>query len=138
MAEYGLESLEFFRALADDKLIGARCEDCGALTVPQRGICPKCFSSSMKVEEVEGKGKLAAYTVIYVPPTEMKNYGYGMKNPYASAVIELDEGGKVCGQLVGFDLSKPEEIKIGTPLVMEKIVRGEGEEEKVSSGFRAA
>jgi uncharacterized OB-fold protein len=92
----------------------------------------------MKVEEVKGKGKLAAFTVIYVPPTVMKNYGFDGKNPYASAVIELDEGGKVCGQLVGFDLSKPEDIKVGTPLVMEKIVRGEGEEEKVFLGFRAA
>jgi uncharacterized OB-fold protein len=29
MAEYGLESMEFFRALADDKMKGARCEECG-------------------------------------------------------------------------------------------------------------
>ena len=138
MTEYQLDSLEFFRALADDKLIGARCEDCGVLTVPQRAICPKCFGISMEIEETSGKGKLVAYTVIYIPPTEMKNYGYGIKNPYCSAVIELNDGGKVCGQLVGFDLTKPEDIKIGTSLVMEKIVRGEGEEEKVFLGFRAA
>lgn len=138
MAEYQLHSKEFFTALAEDKLIGAKCDDCGALTVPQRAICPKCFGHKMKIVETSGKGKLIAYTVIYIPPTEMKNYGYGIKNPYCSAVIELEEGEKVCAQLIDIDLAHPENIKIGTPVVMEKIMRGEGEEQKVFLGFKPA
>ena len=42
--------------------------------------------------------------------------GYNRKNPYISAVVELEEGGRVDARIEGVDASRPEEIKVGMPL----------------------
>lgn len=131
MSDYSLQTKSFHKALEDNKLIGSRCLDCGFLAAPQRQICPKCHSDRMEVVEFSGKGKLAAFTVIFTPPTEMLEAGYNAKNPYCVGIVALEEGPKVNGQILGLDLSKPAEIKIGTPLKMTTVERGpEGAKKK--------
>lgn len=124
MSEYTLQSKSFYKALEDGILIGSRCPVCGYVAVPQRQICPKCHNDAMEIVEFSGKGKLAAFTVIYTPPTEMLEAGYNGKNPYCVGIVELEEGPKVNAQILGLDLSKPAEIKIGTPLKMTIVERG--------------
>jgi uncharacterized OB-fold protein len=92
----------------------------------------------MEWVEMGGKGKLEAFTVTLFGPTRMVEAGYGPKNPYCVGVVRLDEGPAISAQVLGLDLSKPEEIKIGTPLQLTFISRTEGEEEKTYIGFEAA
>ena len=121
-------SKSFEQALAEGKLIGSKCNDCGALITPQRLFCSKCGSMNTEVIEFSGKGKLAAFTVIYVASSPMANLGYGPKNPYCSGIVELEEGPRISAQITGFDLSVPASIKIGAPLEFEVVTVGEGEE----------
>jgi len=131
MTELTLSTKSFFSALEEGKLIGSRCKKCGYIAAPQRQICPKCHSDQMELIEFSGKGKLAAFTVIYVPPTAMQQAGYDGKNPYCVGVVTLEEGPRVNGQILGLDLSHPEEIQIGTPLKMTTVSRGlEGAQHK--------
>ena len=83
-----------------------------------------------------GKGKLAAFSVIYIALTTMIQAGYDRKNPYCTAVVQLDEGPKICAQLVGIDLAHPDTIKIGTPVTATFLERGEGEATKTYLGFQ--
>jgi len=136
MAEYTMNSKDFYIALGEDKLIGSKCEKCGFQTAPQRAICPKCQSDAMEIIEMGGKGKLAAYTIIAVPPTKMAEAGYSHKNPYCVGVVELDEGVRVTAQILDVDINAPQHIKIGKPLMMTTIERGEGEDRRKYLAFK--
>ncbi len=126
----------FDQALAEGKLIGTECQNCGRKVSPQRLFCPDCGSSNTKLIEFSGEGKIAAFTVIYVPATQMANLGYGPKNPYCSAIVELEEGPRISAQVTGLNLQNPQDIKIGQPVKMEIITVGEGEETQTVLTFR--
>ena len=124
------------RFLSEEKLMGSRCQKCGALFVPPRSICIKCHGTEMEWVEMKGKGKLAAFTCIAIGPPLMIKEGYDRKHPYVSGVVELEEGARVVARIEGVDGSKPETITIGTPLQVEFLHRGEGENATIFLAFR--
>ena len=128
--------ISYERFLSEDRLMGSRCKRCGALSVPPRSICIKCHSSEMEWVEVKGEGKLVAFTCIAIGPPFMIKEGYDRQHPYVSGVVELEEGAKVVARIEGVDGSKPETIKIGTPLKVEFLHRGEGENLTTFLAFR--
>jgi len=127
----------FDQYLAEGKLMASRCADCGTLNLPPRAICPKCHSENLEWTETSGKGKLAGFTVVSIAPTFMIEQGYGRDKPYVSGVVELDEGVKISARITGVDATKPEEIKVGTPLTVDFILVGEGDESKTYLAFKA-
>ena len=136
MSEYTMNSKDFYKALDQGSLIGARCQKCGTFVVPQRRICPKCHSEDTEIVSYSGSGKLVAYTVIFVPPARMAEVGYSAKNPYCVGIVELTEGPRVSAQILDVDVENPENITIGTPLEMTTISRGEGDEQAKFLAFR--
>ncbi len=114
--------------LNEDKLMGSRCQKCGALFLPPRAICTECHSTKMEWIELKGRGKLAAFTCITVGPPFMCKEGYDRNHPYCIGVVELEEGVKVDARIEGVDVTKPETIKIGIPLTIEFQHRGDGEQ----------
>jgi uncharacterized OB-fold protein len=127
----------FNQYIAEHKLMLARCTNCSALYIPPRAICPKCHGEAMEWAEASGKGKLAAFTVIYSGPTFMVSQGFDRKNPYISGVVELEEGPRISARITGIDPGRPEEIAIGTPLTVDFIETGEAETKKAYLAFRA-
>jgi uncharacterized OB-fold protein len=125
MEERPFNDISYEQFLNEEKLMGSRCKKCGALSVPPRSICIKCYSSQMDWVEIKGKGKLAAFTCISVGPPFMIAEGYDRKRPYVSGVVALEEGTRVVARIEGVDGSKPETIKIGAPLQVEFLHRGE-------------
>jgi uncharacterized OB-fold protein len=113
--------------LNEEKLMGSRCKGCGAKYVPPRPLCVKCYKSDMEWVEMQGTGKLAAFTCITVAPPFMMAQGYSRKNPYYSGVVELDEGGRVDARIEGVDTTHPENIKVGMPMKV-KFLHREGAE----------
>jgi len=126
MEERPFNDISYERFLSEEKLMGSRCQKCGVLFVPPRVICIKCYGTEMEWVEMKGKGKLAAFTCIAIGPPLMIKEGYDRKHPYVSGVVELEEGVRVVARIEGVDGSKPETIKIGTPLQVEFLHRGEG------------
>ena len=122
--------------LNEDKLMGSKCPRCGALFAPPRPICIKCHGTEMQWVEMKGKGNLAAFTSIAVGTPFMIEQGYDRKHPYVSGVVALAEGVKVDARIEGVDGSKPETIKIGTPVTVKFLHRGEGEGLRTVLAFR--
>ena len=122
--------------LNEDKLMGSRCRQCGALFVPPRPICVKCYASDMEWVEMKGKGTLAAFTSIAVGPPFMVQEGYGRERPYVSGVVELEEGARVVARIEGVDGSRPESIRVGTPLRVEFLHRNDGDRIATFLAFR--
>jgi len=136
MEEKHFSDISYEQFLNEEKLMGSRCKQCGAFFVPPRPICIKCYASEMKWVQTKGKGKLAAFTCIAVGPPFMMEEGYNRTRPYVSGVVELEEGARVVARIEGVDGSKPETIKIGTPLRAEFLHRGEGEDSATFLAFR--
>jgi uncharacterized OB-fold protein len=138
MTDNTMNSKEFKQAIAQDLLIGSRCLNCGNISIPQRQICPRCNSDKAERIQTNGRGTLAAFTVIYVPPTSMAEAGYNAKNPYCVGIVSLEEGARISAQIVGVDLSNPSAIKIGLPLKQTFVIRGEGESARKFLAFEPA
>lgn len=136
MAEYSMNSNDFFIALGDGQLIGSRCKSCGTFSIPQRQICSNCHATQSEIITFSGEGVLAAYTVISVPSLMMAEAGYSAKNPYCVGIVQLKEGPRISGQILEVNVEAPETIEIGTPLKMMTITRGEDENKLTYLAFK--
>jgi uncharacterized OB-fold protein len=137
MADKDLTGTSFYEFLNENRLVGSQCQSCGALHLPPRPLCPKCYGEKMEWTEVSGRGKLLAFTTIHIAPTAMIEAGYDRKNPYCVGIVQLEEGPAISAQIVGVDPSKPEEIEIGMPLTVAFVQRGEGEAKRTYLAFEA-
>lgn len=75
------------------------------MLLPPRPLCPLCLSSDLEWLELGGRGKVKTFTVIHVAPQEFRDH-----TPYTVAIVELEEGVKITGQVKGI---RPEEVEIG-------------------------
>lgn len=124
MSEQSFTSTEYFSALAEERIVGSKCKDCGAVHLPPRAICSTCLSENMEEVILKGEGELVAYSVVYVPTTAMIEAGYNKDNPNVAGIVKLVEGPMISAQILGVDASKPAEIEIGTPLRAVFVERG--------------
>ena len=136
-----MPSSDFTRAafnayLAEHKLMGSTCKSCGTKFLPPRSLCTSCYGEEMEWVEVEGVGKLKAFTTIHIAPTAMLEAGYSREKPYCAGIVRLADGLSISAQIVGVDANKPETIKIGAPVTVEYIERGEDEEAETFLAFR--
>ncbi|MEJ2262127.1 MAG: Zn-ribbon domain-containing OB-fold protein [Anaerolineales bacterium] len=136
MAEQEFNHTSFQAHLEEHKLMGARCQSCGALYLPPRPMCTACYSHDMSWEELSGTGELVAFTTVHIALSAMIAAGYGRDNPYCSGVVRLKEGPAISAQILGVDSIDPESIKIGTKLTVEYLERGEGEGKQTSLAFQ--
>ena len=92
--EYKLTFKAYSEALKQDKLLGLKCQDCGAITVPPKMVCRKCSGSKLEVIQLKGSGKIKTFTVVNVAAE-----GREAECPYIIAMVELDEGPWLMGNL---------------------------------------
>jgi uncharacterized OB-fold protein len=88
--------------------VGNQCGACDRVFFPPRESCPYCRRKSigvMKDVVLSGKGEVVTYTIIHVGPEDFED-----QTPYPMAIIRLEEGPQVTGQIVDTPL---EEVKIG-------------------------
>ncbi len=79
-------------------LLGTRCGNCGQAFFPPREICIDCHRKSIgKMENIKmsGNGKVISFSVVHEATDNFKT-----QIPYVIAIIELDEGTRITGQIV--------------------------------------
>jgi len=99
--EYKLTFQEYNKALKKDKLLGLKCNDCGTVTCPPMMVCSNCASTNHEIVQLSGKGKIVTFTVVNVTSEGREN-----EVPYTIAMVELDEGPWIMGNLVDIDPRK--------------------------------
>jgi uncharacterized protein len=99
--EYKLTFQEYSKALKKDKLMGLKCNDCGTITCPPLMVCAECASTNLEIVQLSGKGKIRTFTVVNVTAEGREN-----EVPYTLALVELDEGPWIMGNLVDIDPRK--------------------------------
>jgi uncharacterized OB-fold protein len=81
-----------------------RCGQCGLLRHPPGPMCPECGATKPTYLVSEGRGEVYSYTVHHHPPLP------GKELPLVVALVELDEGVRVLGELPDVD---PGEVHVG-------------------------
>ncbi len=90
-------------------LEGQRCTKCSSVFLGPRTTCSKCFArGTMETIRLSGRGSLYVYTIVY------RSFP-GARVPFVSAVVDLDGGGTVKGNLIGVE-PDPAKILMGMPL----------------------
>lgn len=132
-----LTAASFNQYLAEGKLMGSRCPQCGATYLPPRAICPACHCDALEWAEMPQGGKIAAFTSIYVGPSAMVAAGHDRNNPYVTGIVELEGGAKISARILGVDAKNPSIEWIGRPVTATFVESGEGDAKTVTLAFEA-
>ena len=103
-------------------LEGSRCTQCDTTFLGERSVCAKCGSrEGLEPLALANHGELYVYSIVY-------RAFPGIEVPYVSAIVDLEGGGTVKGNLINID-PDPEKIKMGMPVdvIYEKAPRKDAE-----------
>jgi len=100
---------EYFDALLEDKLLGLKCQDCGAITCPPKNTCNECKSYNLEKTTLSGKGVIETFTSTYIPPS-----GYEKEAPFVIGMVQLKEGPWIPGRI---EIAPEEADKLGKELI---------------------
>ena len=93
----------------DPYLEGHRCSVCGAIFLGARDTCGKCATrGSLEPTKLSNQGTLYSYSIVF------RSFP-GIETPYVSAIVDLDGGGTVKGNLVDVE-PDPQKIPFGMPI----------------------
>jgi uncharacterized OB-fold protein len=98
----------FYSFVKEKKLMGAKCNNCGRISMPPRPMCTNCHSRELTWQELPKQGILLTYTVIHVAPDRFSDL-----TPYAVGIVEMKENTRLPGAIRGID---PKDLKVGMRL----------------------
>jgi uncharacterized OB-fold protein len=96
--EYKLTFKDYSNALTKGKLLGLKCKACGNITVPPKMTCQECAGTDLDPVELSKRGKIVTFTVVNVAPEGRQN-----EVPYIIALVKLDQGPWIMGNLIDID-----------------------------------
>ncbi|HEX4778133.1 MAG TPA: Zn-ribbon domain-containing OB-fold protein [Acidimicrobiia bacterium] len=111
-------SSHYWEAAARGDLLIQHCPSCGNRQWYPRAVCTSC-GDDPEWEAASGRGTVHTYTVIH------QNYAKPFRDelPYVVAMVELDEGPRVMGNVTGV---APADVRIGMPVEVYMIEAEEG------------
>ena len=111
-------------------LVAKTCTSCGATYFDRRNACANCGKREFGTKQLSNTGVVRAFSIV-------QRAAPGVPAPFASAVIDLDGGGKVKANIVGIDPT-PDNIKLGMPVALTTYVAGTDDNgtEAVAFGYR--
>ena len=78
----------------DPYLEGHKCNECGSIFLGERNVCSSCFArDTIEPIKLGNTGKLYSYSIVF------RSFP-GIEVPYISAIVDLDGGGTVKGNLI--------------------------------------
>ena len=93
----------------DPFLEGHKCSKCGAIFLGERKVCSSCFSrDTFEAVKLNNTGKLYSYSIV------CRSFP-GIDVPYISAIVDLDGGGTIKGNLIDVE-PDPKKIKFDMPV----------------------
>jgi len=114
------KTAKFIDFLAQGKIEGTVCKDCGGKFFPPRADCAKCFSKNMEWFEMPKKGKLETFTTAHYAPV-----GFEGDPPYTMGVVDFGDGMKLFARMAK-DIN-PEEIKVGMDVSVRSLKYDDGQ-----------
>ena len=85
-------------------MIGTQCGNCQRKFFPPRTICPDCHRKSvgmMKETTFPEIGEVISFSIVHHAPE-----AFTLQVPYPIAIIELEDGVRITGQIIDCDTGK--------------------------------
>lgn len=101
-----LDSAPFWEGCQEGTFLIPTCGSCGAKRWPPGPMCPDCQSMETSWTEASGRGSVYSWVIVAHPVAEV----LVNQVPYVVGLIELEEGVKVVGNVLG---CAPEEVEAG-------------------------
>jgi uncharacterized protein len=101
----------FWEATKRSELLVQECPECGHRQFYPRSICTVCGAVPGWMTS-EGKGVVHTFTVV----RQTGAYPFNQWTPYAIAVVELDEGPRIMGGVIGCAV---DDVRIGMRVEVE-------------------
>ena len=93
----------------DPYLEGHRCSECGSIFLGDRSVCSNCGArDKIETTRLSTEGTLYAFSIV------CRSFP-GIEVPYVSAIVDLEGGGTLKGNLINID-PDPEKISFGMPV----------------------
>lgn len=93
----------------DPYLEGHKCKECNAVFLGERSVCSSCSArDALAPVKLSNQGELYVFSIVY------RSFP-GIDVPYVSAVVDLDGGGTVKGNLINVEID-PDKIEMGMPI----------------------
>ena len=93
----------------DPYLEGHKCKSCGSIFLGERSVCSNCGArDEIETTRLSNEGTLYAYSIVH------RSFP-GIEVPYVSAIVDLEGGGTVKGNMIGVE-PDPEKIEFGMPV----------------------
>jgi uncharacterized OB-fold protein len=108
-APVGLNAELYARAASTGVLHLQRCDACGTWRHPPRVLCAACGSPAASWQPSTGRGSLFSWTVTH----QLLDPAFADHLPYVVAVVALEEGPRVVGNLFGVD---PADLALDLPV----------------------
>jgi uncharacterized OB-fold protein len=89
------EEAVYYDALRSGKLLYQHCSDCSAAVWYPRAVCPSCGSGRLEWRESARRGTVYSFTRLL----RAGNPARAADVPYSVALVDLDEGIRVLGDL---------------------------------------
>jgi uncharacterized OB-fold protein len=90
-------------------LEGCVCQRCEATFLAPRTVCSKCGArDQLATKRLSNQGTLYAYSIVH------RSFP-GVEVPYVSAIVDLEGGGSIKGNLVNVE-PNPKKIAFGMPV----------------------
>lgn len=100
-------NLELFQQIVrTGRMHVQRCSTCGQFSHPPRYYCSNCFSPDWEFTEISGRGTVYSHTLSHFTAEA----AWKDEVPYATVVVELDEGPRIVGAAITAD---PASIRLG-------------------------
>jgi uncharacterized OB-fold protein len=88
-----------------ERVYGAKCTSCGTVNYPTRAACRNCRNEAFEPVEIGGEGKVLTYTDVYALAIDYETRYLRL------AIVELDDGIRVTGQLLDDDPKLGKRVK---------------------------
>ena len=108
----------FWAATGDRRFLIQRCRACGAAQFYPKATCTTCGSADLEWQDASGQGTLHTFTVARRPT----HPAFDGSEPYVVAIVELAEGPRVTGNVVGCDVDA---VRVGMALELDWDEQGE-------------
>jgi uncharacterized OB-fold protein len=83
------DNKEQWRGYLEQRLLMNHCQACGYWLSEPRPLCPKCWSTDVRPDEVSGRGRVQWFSLNHQgPPVPGHDYSAG---PYPVLTVELEE-----------------------------------------------
>ena len=104
----------FWNGLAEGKVYGRKCKECGAIEFPPHLACNECGYHETEWVELSGKGTLKSFVFTGILNARLELEDKGVK--YVCGEVQLDEGPSINAIILGITKKKGREIEPKLPL----------------------